>query len=277
MNREQQPGLFLYVIGLVGLGALAVISADFAYDWQPVPAWIPGRETLAVMCGLLMIAVGLALLFRPTTGIAVQVLFPMLLLWQLLKVPALLVAPGIEAVWLGFGEVAALLAGGWVLFARFSSVQDTPFFRRITGEKGLTAARILFGLAVLPIGLGHLAYVDITAKLVPEWLPFRVGWAYLTGLGQIACGLGVLFLICARAAALIETSMIALFALLVWGPTSWFSSASKAAGLPAGPRFALTAFFITWIVGASALLVATNIPLRRRASAEGVTASGYRG
>jgi uncharacterized membrane protein len=207
MNREQQPGLFLFVIGLVGLGALAVVSRDFAYDWQPVPASIPGRETLAVIYGLLMIAVGLALLLRPTTSIAVQVLFPLLLLWQLLKVPALLVAPGIEGVWLGFGEIAALLAGGWVLFARFSSVQDTPFFRRITGKKGLTAARILFGLAVLPIGLGHLAYVDITAKLVPAWLPFGVGWAYLTGLGQIACGLGVLFLICARAAALIETEV----------------------------------------------------------------------
>jgi uncharacterized membrane protein len=263
MNREQQPGLLLYVIGLIGLGVLGVVSRDFAYDWQPVPASIPGRETLAVMCGLLMIVVGLALLLRPTTGIAVRVLFPLLLLWQLLKVPALLAAPSIEAVWLGFGEVAAVLTGGWVLFARFCSGPDTPFFRRITGEKGLTAARILFALAILPIGLSHLVYVDITTKLVPPWLPFRVGWAYLTGLGQIACALGVLFLICARAAALIETGMIGLFALLVWGPTSWFSSAPNAAGLPAGTRFALTAFFITWIVGASALLVATNIPSRR--------------
>jgi hypothetical protein len=33
-------------------------------------------------------------------------------LWLLLKVPALLLAPQVEAVWLGFGEPAVLVAGG---------------------------------------------------------------------------------------------------------------------------------------------------------------------
>jgi hypothetical protein len=36
---------------------------------------------------------------------------------MLLKVPLLFVAPGMEAVWLGFGEVVMLMTGGWVLFA----------------------------------------------------------------------------------------------------------------------------------------------------------------
>jgi hypothetical protein len=30
------------------------------------------------------------------------------------------------------------------------------------------------------------------------------------------------------------------------------------AGTPPGPRFPLTAFLITWVIGASALLIATN-------------------
>jgi hypothetical protein len=30
------------------------------------------------------------------------------------------------------------------------------------------------------------------------------------------------------------------------------------AGSPAGPRFPLTAFLITWVIGASALLIAKN-------------------
>jgi uncharacterized membrane protein len=264
MTREQQPALLLFVIGLMGLGALAVVHRDFAYQWQPVPHF-PGREILALLCGLLMIVVGLGLLFRATTRIAVQVLFPFLVLWLSLKVPALVVAPQIEGVWLAFGEIAALFCGGWVLFARFSGLQESPLFGPITGERGLTLARILFGLAVIPIGLSHIIYVDITTSLVPAWLPFRTGWAYLTGLGQIACGLGLVCLVWARAAAMIETGMIALFALLVWGPSSWLSPTPQAAGLPAGARFALTAFFITWIIGAAALLVATNIPAGRAA------------
>jgi len=59
-----------------------------------------------------------------------------------------------------------------------------------------------------------------------------------------------------RIAALIETGMLALFAFLVWGPQTWFAAAPKMAGAPAGVRFPLTAFLITWVIGAAAWLVA---------------------
>jgi hypothetical protein len=61
-----------------------------------------------------------------------------------------------------------------------------------------------------------------------------------------------------RAAALIEASMVGLFAFLVWGPDSWFASVPKLVGTPPGMRFPLTAFLITWTVGAAALLIAGN-------------------
>jgi uncharacterized membrane protein YphA (DoxX/SURF4 family) len=64
----------------------------------------------------------------------------------------------------------------------------------------------------------HFSYVEITATLVPSWMPFRTGLAYLTGFGQITRGLAMLFSILPRAAALIETGMLALFAFLVLGP-----------------------------------------------------------
>jgi uncharacterized membrane protein len=91
---------------------------------------------------------------------------------------------------------------------------------------------------------GCLSYVKETANLVPAWLPFRTGWAYLTGLGQIACGIGVLFSIylssCCRGA---EAGMLSLFTLLVWVPA-----------ILAAPRTRLpwTAFFISWAITAAA-------------------------
>jgi len=109
---------------------------------------------------------------------------------------------------------------------------------------------------VLPVGLSHIFYAKITASLVPAWLPFRMGLAYLTGVGQMACGLAILFSPWRRIAALIETGMLALFAFLVWGPQTWFAAAPKMAGAPAGVRFPLTAFLITWVIGAAAWLVA---------------------
>jgi len=137
-------------------------------------------------------------------------------------------------------------------------LEESTFFRHITGTKGIRIAQIIFGLAVLPVGLGHIFYSEITATLVPAWMPFRTGLAYLTGFGQIACGLAVLFSILPRAAALIETGMLALFAFLVWGPDTWIAGTPKLAGTPPGARFPLTAFLITWVVGASALLIANN-------------------
>jgi uncharacterized membrane protein len=264
MVQEQQPALTLFSIGMIAIGALMVIYQDFAYGWQPVPAFHPGRELLAVICGLLLIAASAALLFRATATVAARALVPYLLAWLCLKIPRVLEAGQIEGVWIAFGEIATLLAGGLVLFARLSELEDSAFFDRLTGQRGIRIAQIIFGLAVIPVGLGHIFYVDITASLVPSWLPFRVALAYLTGIGQILCGLAILFSLFARVAALIETVMVALFALLVWGPDTWFATIPKMAGTPPGIRFPLTAFLITWVVGASALLIANNSVSRPR-------------
>ncbi len=263
--RECQPGVSLLSIGLIAMGALSVIYRDFAYAWQPVPAF-PGRDVAAVVCGLFMIAAGAGLFFRATAAIAVRVLFPFLLAWMCLKVPAVIAMPRIEGVWLGWGEIAMLVGGGWILFARLSGLEETAFLRQITGMKGVRIAEIVFGLALLPVGLSHIFYVKITASLVPSWLPFRMGFAYLTGVGQMACGLAILLPPWRRIAALVEAGMLALFAFLVWGPDTWISAAPKMAGAPAGVRFPLTAFLITWVIGAAALLVAggRESRLRRR-------------
>jgi uncharacterized membrane protein len=235
---------------MIGLGILALIYGDFALVWQPVAQWIPGRTVLAYGSGLLMLLTGVGLLIRAAAAWSARMLFPYLIVWALLKVPALVVAPQIEAVWLGFGELAVLLAGGWVLFARLAGLRDGSPLAFLTGEKGIYLARILFAVSLIPIGLSHLVYVKETVELVPAWLPYRVGWAYLTGAGQIACGLGVLFSILPRVAAWAEAGMISLFTLLVWAPA-----------ILAAPRTRLpwTAFFISWAIASAAWVVAQNI------------------
>ena len=221
MTRSQQPALTLFAIGMVGLGILALVYGDFAMVWQPVPEGIPGRTLLAYASGLIMLLGGVGLLVRTTAAWSARILFPYLIIWLLLKVPALLVAPQMEAVWLGFGEIAVLLAGGWVLFATLAELREGSPLKFATGEKSIRLARIFFAVSLLPIGLSHLVYVKETVELVPAWLPYRVGWAYLTGAGQIACGLGVLFSILPRVAAMAEAGMISLFTLLVWVLRFW--------------------------------------------------------
>jgi uncharacterized membrane protein len=247
MTRSQQPALTLFAIGMIGLGILAFVYGDFALVWQPVPSWIPWRTFLAYLSGLIMVFGGVGLLFRATAAWSVRILFPYLIVWFLLKVPALVVAPRMEAVWLGAGEIAVLLTGGWVLFAKLGGVTEDSPLKFATGERGIHLARILFAISLLPIGLSHIVYVTQTAELVPAWLPYRAGWAYLTGAGQIACGLGVLFSIFPRTGAFAEAGMISLFTLLVWGPA-----------ILAAPRTRLpwTAFFISWAIASAAWVVA---------------------
>jgi uncharacterized membrane protein len=244
---------------MVGLGMLALIYGDFALVWQPVAPWVPGRTVLAYGSGVLMLLCGAGLVFRATAAWAVRILFPYLIVWALLKVPALVVAPQIEGVWLGFGELAVLLAGGWVLFARLSALRDGSVLAFATGESGVRIAKYLFAIWLVPIGLSHFFYVKETINLIPAWIPFRMFWAYLTGAGHIAAGLAVLFSVVPRLAATAEAAMLSIITLLVWVPA-----------VLAAPRTRMpwTAFFISWAITAAAWVVAQDIQHKKAFTTE---------
>jgi len=250
MTRNQQPALTLFAVGMIGLGILALVYGDFALVWQPVAPWIPGRTLFAYGSGLIMLLGGVGLLSVATAAWSVRILFPYLIVWLLLKVPALVVAPQMEAVWLGFGEIAALMTGGWVLFAKLAELPEGSPLTAATSEKSLRIAQMFFAVWLIPIGLSHIVYVKATVDLVPAWLPYRAGWAYLTGAGHIAAGLGVLFSIFPRLAAMAEAAMIGVFTILVWGP--------RIAAAPT-TRLPWTACFISWAIASAAWIVAQNI------------------
>lgn len=258
MNKNQQPGLSLFAVGLLALGVIALVVGDFAMVWQPVPDSLPGRHALALATGALMILLAFGLSMRATRAWAVRILLPYLVLWAALKIPAVVAAPKMEAVYLGLGELTLLLSGGWTLFASFAALAPGSALEFLTGERGLKMARILFALSIIPIGLSHVVYADITAGFVPQWLPYRVGWAYLTGAGQIASGLGVLFGVLPQIAAWAEAGQITLYTLLVWGPMAVRGFHAK------DSRMSWTGFFISWIFGAAAWLVAQNVPGKSR-------------
>jgi|SRR5215470_17472433 len=253
MNKSQQPALCLFVAGLIGLGVIALKVRDFAMVWQPVPESLPARHAVAVCTGVLMILLGLGLTIRGCREWATRILFVYLFAWAALKIPAVVVAPKMEAVYLGLGELTMLLCGGWTLLARLGEIPEKSVFGFLSGERGVRLARILFAISVIPVGLSHIVYAEITAGYVPHWLPYRIGWAYLTGAGQIASGLGLLFNVLPLIAAWAETGQVTLYTLLVWAPAV---IATPKARLP------WTAFFISWIIGAAALAVAQNVPAK---------------
>jgi uncharacterized membrane protein len=250
MWKIQQLTLTAFSAGMIGLGILALTYGDFALVWQPVPAGLPGRTALAYASGALMLLGGLGLLFEQTAKWCIRLLFAYLIVWTMLKVPPLFLNPQKEIVWLGIGELQVLLSGGWVLFARLAGLPRDSRLAFATGQNAMRAAKILFAVSLIPIGLSHFVYSKATADLVPAWLRFRIGWAYLTGAGHIAAGIGVLFSIFPQAAAIAEAGMLSIFTFLVWIPA-----------IVRAPRTRLpwTAFFISWAITSGAWLVASSL------------------
>ena len=249
-----KPDRLFFALGLIGLGVLSLVYGDFALQWQPVPAWVPGRTFLAYVSGVVLIATGAGLLSRRTSTLATGVLLVYTVLWLLLlKLPSVVMAPLAEYNWLGFGEIAVIVAAALVLFAKDRPQPNSSTLQFATGDNGARIARYVFGLALIPIGLSHFVYLPQTTDFVPAWLPFRREWAYLTGAGHIAAGLAVLFGIVPRLAAMLEAAMIGIFTVLVWIPL--------VAKTPSQLNW--TGFLISWTIAAAAWVVAAALPARK--------------
>lgn len=212
-------GRILFAAGLAGVGVLSLLFADFAMNWQPVPAWVPFRAVLANISGTILLVGGIGTFSKRAAMWSTLMLAIFVLTWLLLlQVPRVVSSPTDASVWLGFGENALLVSGGWILFASLAARDGQGKVRGVSKDGIIRSARILYAVALPVIGISHFVYADITASMVPAWLPFHLGFAYLTGAGHIAAGLGLLLGILPRLAAALEASMICAFALLLHAP-----------------------------------------------------------
>jgi uncharacterized membrane protein len=261
-ETTEQPALALAAIGLLGLGILGLVYGDFALVWQPVAAWIPGRTALAYCTAALESVVALGLLLRATSAWAVRVLFPGVILWQLLKVPGIVLGGRHVGAYLSWGETALLLAGGWTLFARLADLGAGSALAFLTTERSVRMAQIYLGVCIIPIGLSHIVYHEATVDLIPQWLPDRLFFAYLTGAGQIASGLGLIFNVLPRVAAYAEAGQLWIYTALIWVPAVVFgpnSDVQAVFGPGGGARMPWTALLVTWFPAGCALAVAQNV------------------
>jgi uncharacterized membrane protein len=250
--RTFDLGHRLFAACILGLGLLGVFSGDFASVWQRIPIEnLPAKTAIAYITAAVEIAIGIGLLARQSVAMAARALVVFLLLWAvLLKLPGVVVAPWMEATWLGLSEITILLAGAWIISLNFSGTDENRPFRFVAGATGVRNARILFALSLLPCGLAHFFYVDQTAALVPAWLPWHVGLAYLTGACDIGASIAILTGFSARLAAALVTAMLMIITLLVWTPG--LTPASN------GLQFQITGFLISAAIATAAWNVANS-------------------
>jgi uncharacterized membrane protein len=216
--RIVSVGHAAFAATMIALGILGLIAGDFPAIWQPVPKGVPGREALVYFCAFISLACGIGLLVRRAAAPASRILLACLLTWLLLfRLPYIVLSPNVETFWSG-SETSVMVAGAWVLYAWFATNWDKKRLGFATGGKGLHIARLLYALALIPLGLAHFFYLNNTVSMVPGWLPWHLFWAYFTGCALITAGVAMLIGVYARLAAALSAIEIGVFLLFVWIP-----------------------------------------------------------
>jgi uncharacterized membrane protein len=205
--RRIGVGHLLFALSFAVIGAISLGARDFLLYQQPVPQGLPWRQILACISAALMLAPGVGLLFPSTARRSALILTAFVALWVMaLQIPRALAHPLVEGNWLGVGEDSSLVAGGWLICCATAGRSDSS----------VRIARILFGLALVPIGLSHFVYLQDAVGLVPTWMPLRAPLTALGGAGHIAAGLAIAFGVVPRLAAMLEAIMESLFTLICW-------------------------------------------------------------
>jgi uncharacterized membrane protein len=203
-----------YGLSVAAMGAMVLSAGSLSALFQPVPAWIPAHFALAIASGAVLVAGGLALLFRKAMAPAALALtINFFFLWfLLLNLPTTVTHPTIVGAWEGCGLNLTVVAGGWSLLA-FSRPAPAARVARLFGESGMRLAQRIFAIGVPLVGVAHFLTED-AVEFVPTWLPLRIDWVYLTGAGHIAAGLAILFGVVPRLAAVLEAAQITAFVVL---------------------------------------------------------------
>lgn len=204
------------VFGLtfVAIGVIGLLSGTLAPIWNPVPETTPANELLAYLSSLVSLICGAGLLAKRTAAAAALVLTIFLILWTTaFKFPYIVRGPLVEGSYQSNGENWVLIAAAWVLYAELTGAR-----KLLSSELGVRIAWLLYGLALIAFGLSHFFYLELTAPLVPSWLPGPVFWAYATGTIYTVCGLALATNLAPRLGALGAAANITLITVLVWGP-----------------------------------------------------------
>ena len=217
MKPQKSPLVFgwrVYGVGVAALGLACLTFGDFD-PGQPVPKNFPMRTALAYSAGAFMVVAAAAIEWRRTTvwGAAALTGYYVFFVLLLMNGRLLLNGYAVYGTYEGIAMQLAIAASALILYANSSQI-NTELVARLS-----RLGKIAFGICCLVWGGAHFVYMNLTAPLVPKWLPpGQVFWGYLTGLCFIAAGVAILVGIKARLAAILLTVMIASFGLLANGP-----------------------------------------------------------
>jgi uncharacterized membrane protein len=207
-------GWRVYGLGVMALGMACLAFGEFD-PGQRVPEQFPARTVLAYAAGAFMVVAAAAVEWRRTAawGAAALTVYYTLFVVILMNGRLLLTDYAVYVTYENIAMQLAIAAGGLIVFATTAKIDaiDAALVARLT-----RLGRLAFGVCALIFGGAHFVYMNLTAPLVPKWLPpTQLFWGYATGVGFVAAGVAILTGVQARLAAILVTAMLVSFGLLV--------------------------------------------------------------
>lgn len=252
-------GRSAYAVAMVGFGVLCLGYVDFVHQLQPVPSWLPAYGPLALLTGVFLVVVGIAILANVRVSLAASALAIVFASGIVaLQVPGAFADPSLlrSPWWIRTFETVALMGAALVLVGLSSPERSVWMLR----------GRIAYGISLPVFGILHLVYPESVAALVPPWYPWPMFWAYFTGLAMIGGGLAIATGVLARVAATLAGVMYGSWFLTLHIPRSWcrawaaceFMGGAAPVGLQ-GSRPGLTSLFVALGMCGSAWIVAGSL------------------
>ena len=207
-------GRRLYGLGVMALGMVGLAWGEFD-PGQPAPKALSDQTALACAAAAFMLVAGAAVAWRRTAAWAAAALvaYYALVVVVLMNGRIVLAHPAEYGAYSGGAEQLAIAAAGLIVYAAYARI-DSALAARLT-----RLGQVTFGVCALLFGGAHFFYMNLTAPLVPGWLPpSQVFWGYATGAAHIAAGVAILTGVQARLAAILLTLMYAAFTPLVHAP-----------------------------------------------------------
>jgi uncharacterized membrane protein len=206
-------GWRVYGLGVMALGLVDLAFGNFDSVSRCPRISLPHRAAYAVAA--FMLVAGAAIAWRRTMafGAAALTLYYALFVVIVMNGRVLLAHYDAYGAYIGIAEQLAIGAGGLIVYANGAKI-EAVLAARLTrvGQATVGVCAVLFGVA-------HFFYMNLTAPLVPKWLPpSQEFWGYATGVFHIAAGVALLTKVQARLAAVLLTIMYALFTPLVHLP-----------------------------------------------------------
>ncbi len=238
-------GWHVYGLGVMALAILCLVYGNFD-PGQPVPKNFPDRTTLAYAAAVFMLVAGAAVEWRRTAawGAAALTAYYTLIVVILMNGRVVLAHYDKYYTYESLAEQVAIAAGALIVYANYAKI-DATLAARLT-----RVGQLAFGVCALLFGGAHFVYMNLTAPVVPKWLPpSQVFWGYATGVGHMAAGLAILTGVWARLGAILLTAMYVSFALLVWVPMLLVAPGSHENWTESATTLALIG--VAWVVADS--------------------------